>query len=136
MTYFMLPPILTKRELLREMRLFIKDKERGISVKLFADLCGVDHIHLLDVFLYQSVPLTERMQRRVSKGYDSWKKGEVAIMQNRDRSKFVTYRKEEKPRLVPTTALQVVNGQIKIKVGMSNKSDYSGLTLDETIGRG
>lgn len=57
-------------------------------------------------------------------------------MQNRDRTKFVAYRKEEKPRLVPTTGLQVVNGQIKIRVGMSNKSDYSGLTLDETIGRG
>lgn len=132
----MMPRTLTKRDLLREIRLFIKDKERGISVKLFADLCGVDHIHLLDVFIYQVAPLTERMQRRVSKGYESWKKGEVAIMQNRDRSKFVTYRKEEKPRLVPTTGLQVVNGQIKIKVGMSNKGDYSGLTLDETIGRG
>lgn len=121
---------------MREIRLFIKDKERGISVKLFSDLCGVDHIHLLDVFIYRTAPLTERMQRRVSKGYESWKKGEVAIMQNRDRTKFVTYRREEKPRLAPTTQLQVVNGQIKIKVGISNKSDYSGLTLDETIGRG
>jgi hypothetical protein len=72
----------------------------------------------------------------VSKAYHEWKDGEVAIMQNRDTSKFVQYRKESKPVFKRTTGLQVVNGEIKIKLGISNKYDYSGSTLDEQLGRG
>lgn len=129
-------PIIIKRELMRQIRRFLKDQNRGISTKLFAELCGIDRSHLLDVFIYRVSPLTEYVQIRVSKGYESWKKGEVAIMQNRDKTKFVAYRREEKPRLARTTGLQVVNGEIKIKVGISNRGDYSGTTLDEALKRG
>jgi hypothetical protein len=76
------------------------------------------------------------MQRRVNKGYREWMAGEVAIMQNRDNTKFVQYRRDAKPVLQRSTGLQVVNGEIKIKVGVSNKYDYSGLTLDEQLERG
>lgn len=129
-------PTLTKRELLRQIKRFIKDQNRGISVKLFAELCGINKDHLLDVFFYRVHPLTEYVQIRVNKGYQAWKNGEVAIMQNRDKTKFVQYRKEPKPRLTRQTGLHMVNGEIKIKVGIGNRADYSGLTLDETIGRG
>ena len=57
-------------------------------------------------------------------------------MKNRDNTKFVAYRREEKPRLARSTGLQVVNGEIKIKVGISNLGDYSGTTLDEALKRG
>lgn len=107
------------------MRRFIRDKERGISMKLFADLCGVNKSHLLDVFWYRSEPLTEYMQRRVAKGYEAWKNGEVAIMQLRNRSKYVEYRREAKPRILPTTGLQMINGKIGIRLGMRNIDDYS-----------
>lgn len=127
---------LTKRELMRQLRRFIKDQNRGISMKLFAELCGLDRTHILDVFLYRVSPLTEYVQIRASKGYTAWKNGEVAIMQNRDNTKFVAFRREEKPRLARTTGLQVVNGEIKIKVGISNRGDYSGTTLDEALKRG
>jgi hypothetical protein len=80
--------------------------------------------------------MSEYVQIRTSKGYASWRKGQVAVMQNRDNTRFVSYRKEAKPVMVRTTGLQVVNGEIRIKVGISNKADYSGKTLDETIGRG
>jgi len=132
----MLPVVLPKRELLRIIKRFIKDQDRGISVKLFAEICGVNKEHLLDVFFYRTQPLTEYMQIRVNKGYQSWLKGEVAVMQNRDKTRFVEYRREAKPRLVRSTGLQLVNGEIKIKIGVSNKGDYSGLSLDETLKRG
>ena len=57
-------------------------------------------------------------------------------MQNRDASKFVQYRKEAKPVLQRTNKLEVINGEIKIKLGISKKYDYSGSTLDEQLGRG
>jgi len=84
---------------MRRLRRFIKDQNRGISMKMFAELCGLDRSHILDVFLYRTAPLTEYVQVRASKGYEAWRKGEVAIMKNRDNTKFVAYRREEKPRL-------------------------------------
>ena len=121
----MLQTVLTKRELMTQMRRFIRDKERGISMKLFADLCGVNKAHLLDVFKYRTEPLTEYMQRRVAKGYEAWKNGEVAIMQRRDKTKYVEYRREAKPRILPTAGLQMINGKIGIRLGMRNIDDYS-----------
>jgi len=129
-------PTITKRELMRQIRRFLKDQNRGISTKLFAELCGIDRSHLLDVFIYRVSPLTEYVQIRVSKGYTSWQNGEVAIMQNRDNTRFVAYRREPKPRLTPSTSLKMVNGEIKIKVGISNRGDYSGESLDESFKRG
>ena len=126
----------TKVELLRIIRRFLKDHDRGISINLFADLCGISSTSLKDIFLNETEPLSEYMQRRVNKGYREWMAGEVAIMQNRDNTKFVQYRRDAKPVLQRTTGLQVVNGEIKIKVGVSNKYDYSGLTLDEQLERG
>ena len=57
-------------------------------------------------------------------------------MQNRDSSKFVQYRKEARPALEKTNKLEVINGEIKIKLGISKKYDYSGSTLDEQLRRG
>ena len=128
--------VIPKRELLAIIKRFIKDQNRGISVKLFAELCGINKEHLLDVFFYRIHPLTEYIQIRVSKGYKAWEKGEVAIMQNRDKTRFVSYRREPKPRLARTTGLHLVNGQIRLKVGVSNHGDYSKPTLDEQLKRG
>lgn len=125
-----------KTELKVIMRRFLADKERGISIPLFSELSGVSISQLRDVFLNDKEPLTEYVQRRVSKAYNEWKNGEVAIMQNRDTSKFVQYRKEARPALQKTNKLEVINGEIKIKLGITNKYDYSGNTLDEQLGRG
>jgi hypothetical protein len=125
-----------KRDLLPLMYRFLKDKNRGISVKLFAELAGVNSNHLLDVFFYHTEPLTERMQRRVSKAFLAWQGGEVAIMQNPDRTKFVEYRKQAKPVMVRHTGLQVINGEIKMQIGLKPKYDYSQESLDEQIKRG
>jgi hypothetical protein len=129
-------PVMTKKELERTMRLFLKDKNRGISIKLFGELCGVSGVMLRDVFIYRVHPLTERMQRRVSKGYMSWKSGKVAVMENRDGTRFVKYRAELKPFIEPSSRLQLVNGRFAVKLGMKNIADYSALTLDEQLERG
>jgi hypothetical protein len=129
-------PTIPKAELKIIMRRFLSDHERGISIPLFSDLSGVSISQLRDVFLNDKEPLTEYVQRRVSKAYNEWKNGEVAIMQNRDSSKFVQYRKEARPALEKTNKLEVINGEIKIKLGISKKYDYSGITLDEQLRRG
>ena len=132
----MIQAVMPKKQLLIEVKRFLKDPDRGISIRLFAELCGVTKRHLLDVFYFRSEPLTEYMQIRVSKGYKAWQNGEVAIMQNQDKTKFVTFRKVARQRLTQSTGLQVVNGEIKIKVGISNQGDYSQQTLGEALNRG
>jgi hypothetical protein len=113
----------------------LSDKNRGISIPLFAELCGVSVAILRLVFIKEEEPLTEYVQRRVSKGYQSWLRGEVAVMMNRDQTRFVQYRKEPKPRVARFIGLEVQNGQIKLKIGLKNKADYSNLDIDEQLRR-
>ena len=122
-----------RSELRRIIKRFLKDKERGISIPLFADLAGLSVAHIRDVFINESEPMTEYVQRRVSKAYQEWIRGEIAIMQNRDRTLFVQYRKEAKPVLQKSSKLTLVNGEIKINMGIKPKYDYSDLTLDEQL---
>ena len=129
-----IPTVIHSRsELRRIIKRFLQDKERGISIPLFAELAGLSVAHIRDVFLNETEPLTVYVQRRVSKAYQEWIGGEVAIMQNRDRSLFVQYRKEAKPVLHKSTKLTLVNGEIKINMGIKPKYDYSDLTLDEQL---
>ena len=122
-----------KTDLRRIIKRFLKDKNRGISIPLFAELAGLSTSHIRDVFINESEPLTEYVQRRVSKAYQEWINGEVAIMQNRDTSLFVQYRKEPKPILHKSSKLTLINGEIKINMGIKPKYDYSDLTLDEQL---
>jgi hypothetical protein len=125
-----------KKQLLPIIKRFLADKNRGISKELFANLAGIHVRHLLDVFDYEVEPMTEMVQYRVSKAYTEWKNGEVVIMQNRDRTKYVDYRKQAKPVLERGFNLQVQDGQIKIKLGIQKKYDYARQTLDEQLERG
>jgi hypothetical protein len=127
--------VMPKKDLLLVIGKFLRDENRGISIQLFADLCGVNMSHMRDVFIAKCVPLTEAMQRKIDKGYKAVLEGRVAVMENRDGTRYVEYRKTPKPRLTRSTGLQVVDGQIKIKVGIRNRADYSTSTLDEQLRR-
>jgi len=124
---------LTKQELFRQMKRFVKDQDRGISIALFCELAGISKQQFYDVFVHRIYPQTEMMQLRVSKAYQQWKSGNVRVMQNKDRTRYVEYRKESKPPLMASMGLQVTSGGIKLKVGMVNRHDYSEITLDEAL---
>ena len=124
---------LTKRELTKHMQRFVADKDRGISIALFAELAGISHGHFYDVFIYNTEPLTEMVQRRVSKAYQQWKAGNVKVMKRIDNTRYVDYRKESQPVFMPKMGLQVTSDGIKVKVGMVNRHDYSEITLDEAL---
>jgi hypothetical protein len=126
--------ILTKKQLLREIQRFLRDKNRGISKHLFADLCGISYSLLRDTFELELTPMSETTQIRVSRGFAAFQRGEVATMMNRDGTVFVDYRKEAKPVYKKSTSLQLENGQFKIKVGLRNAADYSQLSIDEQLG--
>ena len=127
---------LSKVELSRIIKKFLEDHDRGISMRLFAELSGMSEGHLKDVFLYQTEPLTETVQRRVNKDYHSYVNGEVRVMQNQDRTGFVEYRREAKPVFTKSTSLTLTPDGIKISLGIKPKYNYKDLTLDEQLKRG
>jgi alpha-galactosidase/6-phospho-beta-glucosidase family protein len=124
---------LSKYELTKHMQRFNADKDRGISIALFAELAGISHGHFYDVFIYNTEPLTEMVQRRVSKAYQQWKAGNVKVMKRINNTRYVDYRKESQPVFMPKMGLQVTSDGIKVKVGMVNRHDYSEITLDEAL---
>jgi hypothetical protein len=113
------------------MKRFLLDPKRGISKKLFAEVAGISEFHLEDVFQFQTLPLTNYVQVRVSKALKAWQNGEIAIMKNADRTKFVQYRRKPEPVMKRSMGLQLVNGELKINVGIKNKFDYSQPDLKE-----
>lgn len=125
--------VISRIELLRIIKKFLEDKNRGISQELFAELAGMSKEHLLDVFIRGVYPLSERVQRRVSRAYQHFRDGEVAIMQNRDKTKFLEYRRQPKPRMARSMGLEVQNGVIKLQIGVKNRVDYEKRDIDEQL---
>ena len=124
---------LTKQELFRQMKRFVKDQDRGISIALFCKLAGISKQQFYDVFVHRIDPQTEIMQLRVSKAYQQWKEGNVRVMRRKDNTRFVEYRRESKPAMMPGMGLKVTPDGIKIKVGMVNRHDYSEIDLQEAL---
>lgn len=125
---------MTKKELYRQMARFAKDPNRAVSWEFFAELSGVSAQLLRDVFLNRTHPMTETTQIRVTRALQKLKNGEVTVMQNRDRTRFLQYNKDPKPRVVRDNRIAFENGQFKLKIGLRNKSDYSHPDLNEQIG--
>ncbi len=130
------PKIYPKGELYRMMDRFHKDPKRVISWHFLAEMTGLSEGHLKDVFVNKKHPLTEMIQIRVSYAMRRIEAGEVQIMQNHDRTRFIQYNKENKPKIVRSNGLRVQNGQIRLKLGLRNANDYSDETFDEQLKRG
>jgi hypothetical protein len=128
--------VMLKAELLLVMKRFLADEKRGISHALFAELAGISLAHLRDVFVDNKHPLTENIQRKVSRAYTALQNGEVAIMQNKNGSRYLQYRDEAKPALRRYTGLELKDGKISIKLGVGNRINYSDPTLGEQLKRG
>lgn len=129
-------PALSKHELKRVIQQFLKDPNRGISIRLFAELAGMSQGHLQDVFLYQTEPVSETVQRRVDKAYKAYVNGEVSVMQNKDGSRYIEYRKVARPLMKKSLGLQVTGDGIKINLGVKPKFNYGQYNLDEQLKRG
>lgn len=123
---------LSKAELKKQIKRFIEDKDRGISLELFSELAGISKSMLVAVFRYDREPLSEFVQRRVNKAYLDWKAGKVRVMRLGNR-KWVEYRKEERPPIYKSTKLVLTNNGFKVSVGLVNRHDYSKPMLDEQM---
>jgi GH15 family glucan-1,4-alpha-glucosidase len=127
--------VIPKAELLQLVKRFLADPNRAMSIDLFAELAGLSKNTIVNVFQNETHPMTEITQRRVSKAYKSVVNGEVIVMQNKDKTRFIQYRKEPQLRLVKSNRISLVNGNLKVQFGVVNRNDYSRQNLDEQLRR-
>ena len=127
--------VIPKAELLKLVKRFLADPNRAMSIDLFAELAGLSKNTIVNVFQNETHPMTEITQRRVSKAYKSVVNGEVIVMQNKDKTRFIQYRKEPQLRLVKSNRISLVNGNLKVQLGVVNRNDYSRQNLDEQLRR-
>ena len=124
---------IAKRDLMKIMERFLKDKDRGISIPMFAEAAGLHHTTLTDVFIHKEKPLSEYVQRRTSKAYQAFAAGELQVMANRDNTRFVQYRRVAKPALKRENRIVFNNGVLQLKIGITNKVNYDQPTLDDQL---
>jgi hypothetical protein len=124
--------VIPKQELKILVGRFLKDKQRGISIQKFADLCGISREFIADVFIYESSPMSETTQRRVSAAYQAWREGRVRVMRRKDQTQFVDYRKIPEPAIFPHMGIVNSPDGFKLSIGPRNRHDYSYPTLDES----
>jgi len=124
--------VIPKQELKILVSRLLKDKERGISLQKFADLCGISREFLADVFIYENAPMSETTQRRVSSAYQAWREGRVRVMRRKDQTQYVDYRKVAEPAIFPHMGIVNSPDGFKLSIGPRNRHDYSYPTLDES----
>jgi len=125
--------VLSKAQLKKEIKRFLLDKNRGISIQLFSEIAGLSSKILVLVFLKETVELTEYVQIRVNKAYNDWKQGKIKVMRRHDNSRYVDYRNKPIPPLAPSMNLKLTRDGIKIHVGVVNHHDYSKEDLQESL---
>ena len=125
--------VLTKRDLYNRMDRLLADPVRPISIKLLSDLAGLSDFTIKMVFQLKKMPMSETTQIRMSKALLSLQNGEIEIVQNRDLTREVRYVKNPRPRIKRSYGLTVVDGEIKLKIGLKNRADYSEPTFEELM---
>jgi len=125
--------ILPKAEIYRQMERFWQDKDKTLSIQMFADFCGLSPSLLYRVFHDKTLPMTEHTQICVSRALERMARGDVVMVYGRDQSRKLLYRQEPKPRMAKSNTLTMKNGKVSLKVGLKNKSDYSEPTFDEQL---
>jgi hypothetical protein len=126
---------LNKEQMMEVIPKFLADKKRGISIALFAELCGLSTFHMNDVFVMKQVPLTEYVQRRVNRGYSQFINGEVAVME-RYGKRYLEFRKQPKPLLARRNLVTYDGTGFRLDVGIRPRAiDYHRASLDDQLRR-
>lgn len=126
--------LLPKAELKRQLARFCADMDRGISIGLFADVCGIDRRLFERVFIEDAMPMTENTQRLASRGYELWKAGAIRVMQHK-RKRWAELRRDPRSPILPAMAVHIEHGRIALRVGPANRHDYGRTTLAEQLRR-
>jgi hypothetical protein len=122
-----------KKELLEWYRRFLADKDRGIGMDLLTDFTGVSRKTFEEVIKRGNRPMQDWLQSSLSKFAHEWEAGMIEVYQRPNRTKAIRYRREPVLDMRPSVGLQVVDGEIRLNVGMRNRAQYMTPTLKEQL---
>lgn len=128
---------ISKIDLRRQMERFFDDKDRGISIKNFADIAGYTEDYLRKIFVQRTEELSSTAQIRISRALVSWRRGEIRVMETPiTRKRYAEYRPkgEAKTRINRKVSFEIKDGAIRLQPGPVNRMDYSQAGLDELLG--
>ena len=77
--------------------------------------------------------MSEESQVRMSRALQRLERGDVTVMRNRNRTKYLQYNTTPKPRVVRGYGLKLDGGKITLNIGLKNKADFSNRTFKEQM---
>jgi AraC-like DNA-binding protein len=127
--------VLNKAEIYRRMERYLEEEDRIVSVKFLAELAGLSERLIFGIFVGGTHTMSEETQVRMSRALERLERGDVTVMRNRNRTKYLQYNNTPKPRIVRGYGLQLDGGKISLKIGLKNKANFSNLTFKEQMER-
>ena len=122
-----------KFELYKMVQRLRDDPQPPISFGMLCELAGVSKTQMDNIFVRNTATMSEMVQIRLSRAFEKLRKGEVTVIRHRDQTRELKYLKEPKPRMRRSMGLTIDNGQIKLKVGIRNRGDYTNPTFKDQI---
>lgn len=123
---------MTRKEIREAVDRFRADDKRVMSEALLAEAAGIS-LSTYRLVFYEGKEMSEMVQIRMERALKALANGELRVMRNRNKSKYVEYRKEAKPDLRRGLQLSLQNGKLSLKAGLRNLNDYSQPSLKEQL---
>lgn len=126
---------LTKAELYERVNRFHKDPNRLLTIPLFCELSGIGKTTYRDVFLTRKVPMSQDVQRKVSRAMRLLEKGEIAAKHvgYSPHPNTLVFRKKPVYRAGRAILLQYSKDEgFTLKPQIVNKNSYNVPNLDLT----
>ena len=125
--------VLTKAEIIRRLDTMRSKRKRGFTMRMFAEFAAIGYRHMESITRDGSSAFTELTQRKLSKALLALENGEAGPRVDILGKKFIGYHPKAKPVLRRGIGLQVTPDGIKMKVGITNKYDFSKPRLDDSL---
>ena len=125
--------VLTKDEILKRLDAMRSRRKRGFTMRMFAEFACMGYRHLEAVTRDKRDTFTELTQRKLSRALLALETGEAGPRIDILGRKFIAYNKSAKPVLRRSMGIEMTTSGFKMKVGITNKYDFSKPRLDDSV---
>ena len=125
--------VLTKQDIIRRLEAMRSKRKRGFTMRMFASFAAIGYRHMESITRDGSSTFTELTQRKLSKALLALEKGEAGPRIDILGRKFIDYHQRAKPVLKRAMGIEMTPSGIRMKVGITNKYDFSKPRLDDAL---
>jgi len=125
--------VLTKQEIIRRLEIMRSKRKRGFTMRMFAAFAAIGYRHMESITRDQTSNFTELTQRKLSKALLALERGEAGPRIDILGKKFIGFHPKAKPVFRRSMGLEMTADGFKMKVGITNKYDFSKPRLDDSV---